>query len=63
VRLPVVSWQVREGNPATPGFIMGPGVPVKVETGEVNATAIAPTVSSVMRIRSPNGAADKPLLW
>lgn len=62
VRLPVTSWQVREGNPATPAFIMGPGVPVKIETGEVNASAIAPTVSSVMRIRSPNGAADKPLI-
>ncbi len=63
VRLPVLTWQVREGNPATPAFIMGPGVPVKVETGEVNASAIAPTVSSVMRIRSPNGAYDKPLLF
>lgn len=63
VRLPVLTWQVREGNPATPAFIMGPGVPVKVEIGEINASAIAPTVSSVMRIRSPNGAADKPLLW
>lgn len=63
VRLPVLTWQVREGNPATPAFIMGPGVPVKVETAEVNASAIAPTVSSVMRIRSPNGAADKPLIF
>lgn len=62
VRLPVVTWQVREGNPATPAFIMGPGVPVRVENAEVNASAIAPTVSSVMRIRSPNGAADKPLI-
>ena len=62
VRLPVVTWQVREGNPATPAFIMGPGVPVKIEDGEVNASARAPTVSSVMRIRSPNGAADKPLI-
>ena len=63
VRLPVLTWQVREGNPATPAFIMGPGVPAKIESGEVNASAIAPTVSSVMRIRSPNGAADKPILW
>ena len=61
VRLPVISWQVREGNPATPAFLMGAGIPVKVETGEVNATAIAPSLSSVMRIRSPNGAFDKPL--
>ncbi len=63
VRLPVLTWQVREGNPATPAFIMGPGVPVKIETGEVNASAIAPTLCSVMRIRSPNGAADKPITF
>ena len=63
VRLPLLTWQVREGTPATPAFIMGPGVPAMIEAGEVNASAIAPTVSSVMRIRSPNGAADKPLLW
>ena len=63
VRLPVLTWQVREGNPATPAFIMGPGVPVKIENGEVNATALAPTLSSVMRIRSPNGAFDKPLTF
>lgn len=63
VRLPVQTWQVREGNPATPAFIMGPGVPVRIETGEVNASAIAPTISSVMRIRSPNGSADKPLVF
>ena len=63
VRLPVLTWQVREGNTATPAFIMGPGVPVKIENGEVNATALAPTLSSVMRIRSPNGAFDKPLTF
>lgn len=63
VRLPVLKWQVREGNPATPAFIMGPGVPVRIETGEVNASSIAPTLCSVMRIRSPNGAADKPLTF
>ncbi len=61
VRLPVLKWQVREGNPDTPAFIMGPGVPAKVETGQVSASAIAPTVSSVLRIRSPNGAFDKPI--
>ncbi len=63
VRLPVVTWQVREGRPASPAFIMGPGVPVKIEAGQVNATAIAPTISSVMRIRSPNGASDKPIIF
>lgn len=60
VRFPTLTWQVREGNPAVPAFIMAPGVPAKIENGVVNATAIAPTVCSAMRIRSPNGAFDKP---
>lgn len=63
VRLPVLTWQVREGNPPTPAFIMGSGVPVKTEISTVDATAIAPTVCSVMRIRSPNGAFDRPFTW
>lgn len=63
VRLPVISWQVREGNPPAPAFLVGPGVPVKIETSEVEATAIAPTVCSLMRIRSPNGASSKPISW
>lgn len=63
VRFPEISWQVREGNPATPAFLMGPGVVPKTITQEVDAAAITPTVSSLMRIRSPNGASSKPLSW
>lgn len=63
VRLPVLTWQVREGAPATPAFLMGNGIPAKTESMRVDATAIAPTICSVMRIRSPNGAFDKPLLF
>lgn len=63
VRLPLVKWQVREGNPSTPAFLMAPGVPPQTVTIPVNATAIAPTVCSVMRIRSPNGAYSTPLSW
>lgn len=63
VRLPLVSWQVREANPATPGFIMGPNVPVTTIVTPVAADVIAPTVCSVMRIRSPNGASARPLSW
>ncbi|MDE6338421.1 MAG: alkaline phosphatase family protein, partial [Muribaculaceae bacterium] len=61
VRFPVTSYQAREGSVPVPAFIMGAGVPVKVENAEINATEIAPTVTSVMRIRSPNGAFEKPL--
>lgn len=45
----------------TPVFIMGCGVaPVTIDT-PVDATAIAPTVTQVLRIRSPNGAESKPI--
>lgn len=63
VRLPVQTWQVREATPPTPAFLMGQGIPVMTETAAVNASQIAPTVCSVMRIRSPNGAGDRPLLF
>lgn len=63
VRLPVFSHQVREGNPSTPAFLMGSGVPVETVTTEVVAATIAPSVCSLMRIRSPNGAASRPLSW
>lgn len=62
VRLPVVKWQAREGRHASPAFIFGKDInPEKIST-PVPATAIAPTVTSVMRIRSPNGAIETPLL-
>lgn len=63
VRIPVTQWQVRQGNPATPGFLLAPGVPAQTINTPVSATAIAPTVCSVMRIRSPNGAFSAPLSW
>lgn len=44
-----------------PVFIMGPGVtPRKIGT-PVDVRAIAPTVSRILRIRSPNGASVAPL--
>ncbi|MDE5712497.1 MAG: alkaline phosphatase family protein [Muribaculaceae bacterium] len=45
----------------TPVFIMGCGVAPVVIGTPVDATAIAPTVTQVLRIRSPNGAESKPL--
>ncbi|WP_305295272.1 alkaline phosphatase family protein [Duncaniella muris] len=45
----------------SPFFIMGCGIaPVTIET-PVDATALAPTVTQVLRIRSPNGAVSKPV--
>lgn len=59
---PVTSHPVRETPVLTPAFIVAPGiVPQKISL-PVDATALAPTVSSILRIRSPNGAVSKPLL-
>lgn len=61
VRTPATSRQVREATPATPAFIMGREIPAQTISTPVEAVRIAPTVCSVMRIRSPNGAAAKPI--
>lgn len=59
---PTTRQPVRETPMLTPAFIMGAGVaPMKVST-PVDATALAPTVSSILRIRSPNGSVSKPML-
>jgi len=42
-------------------FIMGPGVAQRTVTTPVDARAIAPTISSILRIRSPNAASEAPL--
>ena len=51
----------RSGMVLSPFFIMGCDIaPVTLGT-PVDATAIAPTVTQVLRIRSPNGAVSKPV--
>lgn len=44
-----------------PAFIMGPQVEAGVEGGSIDAVSIAPTVSQILRIRSPNGSVAKPV--
>lgn len=62
IEYPTTSYPVRETPVLSPAFIMGGGVaPQKIST-PVDATALAPTVSSILRIRSPNGASSKPIL-
>lgn len=58
---PAVSEKVRLVSPPTPAFIISPGIAPEIITTTVDATAIAPTVSSLLRIRAPNGAATKPI--
>lgn len=45
----------------TPGFILAPGINPQVIDIPVEATAIAPTVAGIMRIRPPNSADSKAL--
>lgn len=52
---------VRSGAVLTPAFFMGPNVaPVTIST-PVDATALAPTLTGILHIRSPNGSKQKPL--
>lgn len=46
---------------ATPAFLLGGGVEPTTISTPVDAAAIAPTVTQILRIRSPNGARCRPL--
>lgn len=60
-RFPVDRQPVRLGSYRTPAFILAPELkPERIGT-PVDATAIAPTLANVIRIRAPNGAATAPL--
>lgn len=56
-RLPVVRWQAT----TSPVFIVAPAVEPAVLSQPVDARAIAPTISRILRIRSPNAAKLPPL--
>jgi len=56
---PPVTKQVRESPVMTPAFLRAPGLPAKVITAPVEATALAPTVAGTIRIRAPNGARSR----
>lgn len=54
---------VRSSAVLTPAIILSPSVTAMTITDEVDAARIAPTVTSILRIRSPNGAQEKPLKY
>lgn len=45
----------------TPAFIMGAGLTPQTIDYTVDATAIAPTIAGLLRIRAPNGSSSRPL--
>ncbi len=62
-RFPVQTNPVRNSMVTTPAFIFGPGLPPTVVNTPVEANRLAPTVTQILRIRSPNGAQGRPLLF
>lgn len=58
---PEKSFKARVSSPLTPAFILAPSLSPKVVEGTVDATSLAPTITSNLHIRAPNGAASKPL--
>lgn len=61
LHFPQTSENIRSEMVMTPAFIFGVGLKPEVVEETTDAIAIAPTVARVLRIRSPNGAASKPL--
>lgn len=60
-QFPPVTKVVRSSMALTPVFMMGGGIVPQTINQTVDATALAPTVTHVLRIRSPNGAVSKPV--
>lgn len=60
-RFPSTTQPTRTGAPLSPGFILGASTPVRVIDTPVKAEAIAPTISQILRIRSPNGSSERPV--
>lgn len=60
---PSDSTPVRTAAVLTPAIIFSPSVTPQTISATTEATIIAPTVSSALHIRSPNGAQDRPLKY
>ena len=59
---PSTKQEVRMATHPTPAFIIAPEVKPQKISSPVDATSLAPTVSSILRIRPPNGSSAKPLV-
>ncbi len=60
-RFPNDTQPTRTGATLSPAFILGGSAPARVIDTPVSAEAIAPTISQILRIRSPNGSSERPL--
>lgn len=60
-KYPETKKPIRASMVLTPAFIMGGNVKPQTINTPINAISIAPTITQILRIRSPNGAISKPL--
>lgn len=61
LHFPVEKKQIRSSMYLAPAFILAPQTAPAVIDATVDAVRIAPTVTSALRIRAPNGVAERPL--
>lgn len=60
-KTPATQTVVRYGQTRTPAFLMGPNIRKATLSNSVDATVLAPTITSNLHIRAPNGAREKPM--
>ncbi len=60
---PTISIPQRTSTPPTPFLLLAPGIKPQTIMTPVDATAIAPTITSTIHIRAPNGAGDRPIVF
>lgn len=61
-KYPPVSRPIRKGRPIAPAFIMSANVPPAQISEPVPATSIAPTITTLLHLRTPNSSSTPPLL-
>lgn len=60
IRYPTTTTPVRAGMVSTPFFLLAPDVKAETIGIPVDAAVLAPTITSALHIRSPNGASRRP---
>lgn len=60
-KYPTITKPVRYGKFSTPAFIFSVNVKPQIINTPLEAVVLAPTITQILRIRSPNGAVSKPL--
>ncbi len=61
-RFPTDTQPTRDSMVSTPAFIMAPGTAPRIIDTPVDVRRLAPTVTQILRIRSPNGVELRPIM-